>query len=573
MRNTAVPASLMCDFYKVSHREQYPDKTEIVYATWTPRSNKHYPGAKEVVNFGIQGFIMKYLIDYFNENFFQVSKETIIADYTRYIKYCLGVEKPYISHLEELHDLGYLPIEIKALPEGTKVPMRVPMMTICNTDKRFFWLTNYLETLISAECWLPTTTATIADRYKSILNRFALMTTDSTDFVPFQGHDFSMRGMEGLEASQLSGAGHLTSFVGTDTIPAIAYLEKYYGADIEKELVGCSVNATEHSVMCAGGAGNEFETYERLITEVYPTGILSIVSDTWDLWKCLSDIIAPLKDEIMARDGKIVIRPDSGDPADILCGTNEYRHVIDSSCEREYLIEWVWEVLECAVRDYTAHGEHGPTSWTEKFIYKGKPFVASVDNIQWNRHDKQYYFIDMYDQPNIAITWQEAGPEEKGVVEILWDIFGGELTEQGYKVLDSHIGAIYGDSITPEVCRDICKRLALKGFASTNVVFGIGSYTYQYNTRDTFGFAMKSTAVVIDGEEKAIFKDPITDDGTKKSNTGAVAVQKVNGKLEAVDGLPIYHDAPDFLQVVFKDGIMKRFETIQDIRTRLANSH
>ena len=487
MTKTLVPATLLCDFYKISHRAQYPKNTQVVYSTWTPRSNKHYPDVDEVVFFGAQGMIKKVLINYFNEHFFSRPKSEVVEEYTRYMRYALMDETPHSKHIEDLHDLGFLPLEIKALPEGTKVPLRVPMLTVRNTDSRFFWLTNYIETLASAEMWMGSTTATIADRYRKVLNKYAVITAGDTSFVPFQGHDFSMRGMGGIEAAMLAGSGHLLSFVGTDTIPAIAYHEAYYNADIEKELVGTSVPATEHSVMCAGGVDNEFDTYKRLITEVYPSGILSIVSDTWDLWKCIDNIIKPLKDKITSRDGKIVIRPDSGDPVKIICGD------IEAEPENEF----------------------------------------------------------------------------KGVVELLWDIFGGVVNSNGYKVLDEHIGTIYGDSITPERCEAMCSQLEAKGFASTNVVYGIGSYTYQYNTRDTFGFAMKSTLVVINGEEYQIFKDPVTDDGIKKSNTGAVVIKKINGKLVCIDGLALNNNEDDLMRVIFRDGSLLVDDSLKNIRERI----
>lgn len=240
--------TLLCDFYKVSHREQYPRGTEVVYSTWTPRSGKHAPYIQLVVAFGFQGFVKEFLIDFFNENFFQRSKKDVVAEYVRYMKYCLFIQKPHTQHIEDLHDLGYLPLLIKAVDEGTLVPFRVPMLTVENTDPRFFWLTNYFETLASASLWKQATSASIARVYRQILDKHALATNGSTAGVEFQGHDFSMRGMSGLEDAARTGVGHLLSFVGTDTIPAIQYAEAYYGADIEKEMVGCSVNATEHSV-------------------------------------------------------------------------------------------------------------------------------------------------------------------------------------------------------------------------------------------------------------------------------------------------------------------------------------
>jgi len=289
-------------------------------------------------------------------------------------------------------------------------------------------------------------------------------------------------------------------------------LEHYYGANIEKELVGCSVPASEHSVMCAGGKDDEFETYRRLIEDVYPSGIVSIVSDTWDLWHVLTDTIPKLKDSILTRDGKVVIRPDSGDPVDILCGTTKWD-------TKSYIPFDVWK-KEC--------------------------FLSSD------------YYKDERTAP------------EKGVIELLWDTFGGTINAKGFKELDSHIGAIYGDSITLERAEQICQRLADKGFASTNVVLGIGSYTYQYNTRDTFGFALKSTYVVNDGQETMIFKDPITDDGTKKSQTGRVVVKSDGG---FIDGLTLDKEMQlvedNLLQPIFKDGKLLIDTTLDKVRQNI----
>lgn len=480
---------LLTDFYKIGHREQYPDGTQTVYSTWTPRTSR-VQGVKHVVAFGFQGFIKKYMIDFFNDNFFNRPKAEVIAEYTRIIKNTLGIAQPHTQHLEDLHDLGYLPIRIKAVPEGLKVPIRVPMLTIENTDDRFFWLTNFFETLMSAELWGPSTSATTANEYHRILDYYAELTGDP-GFVQFQGHDFSMRGMLGLEGSMLSGSGHLLSFVGTDTIPAITYLEDFYNANVEKELVGCSVYATEHSVMCAGGAGDEYETYRRLIEDVYKTGILSIVSDTWDLWHVLTNIIPRLKPSIMAREGKVVIRPDSGDPVLIICGDPDSNNL----------------------------------------------------------------------------------PAYKGVVELLWETFSGTINEKGFKVLDPRIGAIYGDAITHERCTAICEGLMKKGFASTNVVFGIGSFTYQYVTRDTYGFALKSTHVIINGKEVNIFKDPKTDNGVKKSAIGRVAVVRnpQTGELELHDGYNSHtHVIGDMLLPLYENGTLLRDDTLANIRRRLA---
>ncbi len=477
---------LLTDGYKLGHKEQYPKGTTMVYSNWTPRKSR-VEGIDKVVFFGLQYFIKEYLIKQFNTDFFEKPKYEVIAEYKKYVDNYLGVDYD-ITHIEELHDLGFLPIEIKAIPEGTEVPIRVPMFTLVNTKPEFFWLTNYLETLISSIIWQPCTSATIAKQYKKILTRYALETDkDNIEFVTWQGHDFSMRGMSGTESSILSGMGHALSFSGSDTLPVAKAYETFYNTDVTKELVIGSVNATEHSVMCAGSKDDEVGTFRRLL-ETYPTGILSVVSDTWDLWKVLTEYLPQLKEEILNRDGKLVIRPDSGDPVDIICGCDDKN-----------------------------------------------PIVA------------------------------------KGVIELLWDEFGGTINEQGYKVLNPKIGAIYGDSITIERATQICERLKQKGFASTNVVLGIGSFTYQYNTRDTFGFAMKATYVEINGEGREIFKDPITDDGTKKSAKGLIQLYQENGKILYKDQVSKEEEGRGLLQTVFSNGKLIIDDTLTDIRKRTSN--
>lgn len=473
---------LLTDFYKTSHPFQYPKGTTLVYSNLTPRKSK-LDGVDEMVFFGLQYFIKEYLVKYFNENFFEQPKEKVIADYKRRVKTSLGSDLPTYEHIEKLHDLGYLPIEIKALQEGSSVKMKTPVLTIVNTLPEFYWLTNFIESLMSAILWQSCTSATIAKEYRKILNKYADETGMPKEFVQWQGHDFSFRGMSSLESAILSGMGHLLYFTGTDTIPAIDALEYYYNANSEIELIGGSVPATEHSVMCSGSKDGEIETFKRLITEVYPNGIVSIVSDTWDLWRVCTEYLSELKEIILARDGKVVIRPDSGNPVDIICGN-----------------------------------------------------------------------------PN-----GKTGNERKGVIELLWDVFGGTETDKGYKLLDSHIGAIYGDSITRQRATEICQRLKDKGFAS-QVVFGIGSFTYQYNTRDTFGIAMKATYVEVNGEGREIFKNPITDDGTKKSATGLLCVKKENNQYVLYDKVNFETEKTGELKTVFKDGVITKDFTLCEIR-------
>lgn len=492
---------LLVDYYKTEHHKMMPEGTTKIYSNFTPRKSR-LKGVNSVVFFGLQHFILTYLIKLFNEEFFSyIGKKSVIIDYQRHI----NVDT---THIEKLWNLGYLPIEIKAFEEGSLVPIGVPCFTITNTHPDFAWLTNYLETLISTMMWQPITSATIANEYRKLLDRYAIETTGNNEGVQWQAHDFSMRGMSSIESAITSGMGHLTSFTGTDVVPAIYQLEESYFAE---GLIGASVPATEHSVMCMGTKGDEIGTFKRLLDK-YPSGILSVVSDTWDLWKVCTEYIVELKEQILARDGKLVIRPDSGDPVDIICG--DYSR-------------WAYE-------------------------------------------------------PELGEDIPDIKPYELGVVELLWNVFGGTINSKGYKVLDSHIGAIYGDSITLDRAKEICKRLKAKGFASTNIVFGVGSYTYQYNTRDTFGFAMKATYGEINGVGQEIFKNPITDDGTKKSAKGLLQVfnnrSDTQGNIQLFDGndTPTLNDQCTWeqergglLTTVFKDGKLVRSTTLEEIRNRV----
>jgi nicotinamide phosphoribosyltransferase len=495
-------AILLTDGYKLDHRRQYPEGTQFVYSNWTPRSCAYYPEAEEgVVVFGIQYFIREYLIEKIQKSFFEVPKTKAVSWFKRRIDTFLGPDNQVgTKHIEALWDLGYLPIEIKALPEGSLCPIRVPALTLINTMPEFFWLTNYLETLISTSLWLPMTSATSARLYKKELLRHAKKTGFENDFLGFMIHDFSMRGMAGVEAAIMSGMAHLTSFVGSETIPAIEALEEYYFADADKELIAATVPATEHSVMCAGGKEDEFETFRRLITEVYPKGFISIVSDTWDFWQVITDYVPRLKEDILAREGRVIIRPDSGVPEDIICGVD-------------------------------------PAKYT-----------------------KEEY---------------EALPEHirKGAYECLWDVFGGRINSKGYKVLDSHIGMIYGDSITLERQKTIYARLEAKGFAATNLVLGVGSYTYQYKSRDSLGFAMKATWCQVNGEDREIFKDPKTDDGVKKSLKGLIKVNLVDGKYVATDQVTKEEeDMDNQLETVFINGELVVRHSLEEIRKRVDES-
>ncbi len=474
----------------------YPDGTQFVYSNFTPRSDKLANLLPDfdhkVVFFGLQGVIQWLLVDLWNDEFFNKPKAKVVAKFKRRMDGSLGVGAVSTEHVEALHDLGFLPLLIKALPEGSRVNIRVPVFTVINTDPRFYWLTNYVETMLSAECWKVITTATIAYEYRRLLDNYAKRTGSPAEFVQWQGHDFSMRGMSGLHDAVKSSAGHLLSFTGTDSIGAIDYLEDYYGA--ADDFVGGSVPATEHSVMCMGGGAEEIETFRRLVQDLYPSGVVSIVSDTWDFWQVLTVYAPALKDIIEARQpdalglAKVVFRPDSGDPVKIVCGDP--------------------------------------------------------------------------DAP-------EGSPARLGAVKCLWNVFGGTTTATGHRMLNPRVGLIYGDSITLDRAHRILDGLDTQGFASANVVFGIGSYTYQHVTRDTFGHAYKSTWGVVDGEARELFKDPVTDNGAKRSAKGLLRVERAGSDFVLHDQQSSAQEAAGELRAVFRDGVALSIEALSTIRTRL----
>jgi len=482
---------LMIDGYKLDHRRQYPVGTQRVYSNWTPRSCR-IEGEDKAVFFGLQYFLKRYMNELMNAYFFNVDRYIIKKQYQDRINGYLGPNSIGVDHILALWDLGYVPLEFRALPEGTLCPLRVPCVTIENTIDEFFWLPNYFETIMSNILWKPLTSASTAWRYRKLLNDFAKLTLGDENFVQWQGHDFSFRGMSGLEDAMLSGAGHLLSFTGTDTIPALQLIEEYYPGD--NGLVGGSVAATEHSVMSAGGQESELETFNRLL-DLYPEGIVSVVSDTWDLWNVITNILPKIKDRIISRNGKLVIRPDSGDPVKILCGDPEAE-----------------------------------------------------------------------------------GPAKKGVVQLLWEIFEDGLiasnSEKGFRRLDPHIGVIYGDAITYDRCKQICQGLMAKGFCSTNCVYGIGSFTYEYVTRDVYGLAMKATWAKVDGQGRDLFKQPITDDGTKFSAKGRLAVVRnpIDGELDVICQVEPELEAESLLSPVWRDGKFINTQSFKNIRETLWNA-
>lgn len=532
------------DSYKYNHINMGHRNITEGFSNLTARSVRHLNVPEKYktdkfVWFGSQAVILD-MIELWNEQFFnakeriEVSVEydedgipmyayravpttlaEVIQDFSRVIAPFAGPDFN-VDHLYELHAIGYLPLEIKTLPEGSLVKVGIPSLTNKNTHDKFGWLDNFIESYLSAELWKMSTSATIAYYYRQIGNYWYEKTGANKAFIDFAFHDFSYRGMSGTMDAIKSGAGHLTSFKGTDTVPAIPYLEYHYSGKLT--FIGASVPATEHSIQTAF-VENDLE-YFRSILKAYPTGIVSIVADGYDYWSVLTNVLPQLKDEIMARQpdamgfAKVVIRPDSGDPVRIIAGYRQDEIIVDA----------------------------------------GKYYVRIVGNERY------------MDSKGEELTLEEV----KGSIQVLWELFGGTTNKKGYKQLDSHIGLIYGDSITLNRAEEILSRLEAKGFAADNVVFGIGSFTYQYNTRDTLGFAMKMTNIVKDGKEIPLFKDPKTDNGTKKSAKGLLrVVRDDNGDFVLENNVTREQEQTGELTTLYKDGRFYKHETLEEIRNRI----
>ena len=428
MENTI--AMLLADGYKHVHAEQYPDDTTKLVSYLTPRMSR-LKSVDKMVFFGLQAFCKTYLIDYFNENFFKKDKEEVLNEYSRVINIMLGEGNYELDKIAELHDLGYLPLSIRALPEGTQVPMHVPCIEITNTHPKFAWVVQFIESLLSSEIWKPCIHATVGKTYRDVVDKYYGLTVDDTVKRHTAISDFGFRGMSCLQEATKASASWLLSFSGTATIPAVPYLERAYNCDCTKELVAHNAISTEHSVMASNFSvdGDEISFVERLLTDIYPNASFSMVSDTYDYWNMVDVLLPSIKDEIMNHNGKLLVRPDSGD------------------------------IIEISVK----------------------------------------------------------------TVSHLWDSFGGTINSKGYKVLDSHIGCVYGDGVTQERAALIYQKLMENGFASNCIVFGAGSFSfnaieedgilYPY-TRDTFSVAVKATYGIINGKAIPIFKDPKTDRDT-----------------------------------------------------------
>ncbi|QBJ02830.1 nicotinamide phosphoribosyl transferase [Pseudomonas phage Psa21] len=588
----ALNAATATDFYKPGHGPLYPAGTTRKYSNFTPRSAKNFIRSKscssfydnKVVNFGLYGSWQE-LVALWDRTFFQVSKEKAVKAIKRRFDNACGPDVISVAQIAALHDVGFLPVTVLSIEEGNRVNVGIPLWVIYNSEEypEHYWLVNYLETVTSSYNWQSITNATIAYEYRRVMEHWAEKTCDNNLHVKIQGHDFSFRGMPGPEAAARSNSGHLVSFIGTDTIPAIDYVEEYYHADSDKEILGVSVTATEHAVATANiltmfkhrfdavwdaNHGDmdivgplldklklecERDYIRQIITEKVNKGIISLVCDSFDFWGVIAEVLPSLRTEIEARIkneiglAKVVVRPDSGDPVKVITGFK--------------LVEY----------------------------NTAKEFDDALYNLGWEavngeavRVGDKYYELRNHDAPNAfqaQSTYEDflgremSRAEAIGAIDSLYESFGGHVNGKGYKVLNEYIGLIYGDSITVERAEQIFERLEEKGYASSNVVLGIGSFTYQFNTRDTFGMAMKATACEVNAELIELYKDPKTA-ASKKSAKGFLRVVRDaagNYTLEQeveMDWKDLFYGSGE-LKPLWHNGKFQRAEFFRDARDRL----
>lgn len=517
------------DYYKLGHMTMDVPGVKQVLATWTPRQHKHdQPENDYTVNFGEQWFVKRGFIEFFKD-FFTGDFEIYADDFRETVEETFNpiYIEPIVEAWRKLHAVGYLPISVWAVPEGYLLADGCPAAMIYNTDDRFGWLPQFLEDLWSNSNWLPSTSATTAYyRRMKATKYFDKHVKDPLAIRKLCG-DFSLRGMTSIEAGAISGAGHLLSFDRTATIDANSILKQYYGADLKKRPPGYGLPSLEHSVVEKGVAyfkkkiltgelltnleyakiitKGSRENWEinliaeacfmiYLLTEVQPSGAFTYVSDTYDYWGVIGKILPAIKHIIMSRDGKLIIRPDSGDPVQVILGNKDAEN------------EW----------------------------------------------------------------------ERMGTLESLALIFGFSW-DCLMKILDSHIGLIYGDAITAERQELILAGMVEREFSPVNIALGIGAYTYQFVTRDTRGFAIKAVNCVIEGlGELAIFKEPKTDN-SKKSQRGAVVVYDTGSNI--IDSWDDGHTIElatkhpyQLMRPIFENGEIMNTENIYEIRNRLWNN-
>ena len=633
------------DSYKVSHKRFETSGVTEIYSNFTARFGKYLKQLlgdaydEQYVVFGVQWMLLR-LHTMAKTGFFDKPKEEVINKMKKVHGAYIG--NTDFEHFEALHDLGYLPIVVKALDEGTVTPIGTPFFTIRNTLPEFEWLPNLLETVISTDTWKQLTVATIARAFRKISNEYALETVGSLEGTEWQNHDFSCRGQSGLESSAINGAAFLTSSCGTDNVVSLWACEKFYQSTNDEGLLAGSVPAGEHSVTTSGilTAQERLEAtrlvdegvYETereavkalveekcremgitlleaetdyvvsVLEEKFPAGIVAYVADSFDFWSFVSKIIQSVKDKILARDGKFVVRGDSGNPVDVICGFEDadVKDLVARNLAEE-LVPGDSFTVDGQVYKLISYPPVGDDQYLPFFSLEENGFVK-----KWDQEAEEKAFEELAKQvdaevtelmkleqtpetvtkiADLILTKSEANffvindnhvvvqAEAKGTIEVLWEIFGGTMTEKGYKMLDSHIGMIYGDGITIQRSQEIFRRLKKKGFATLNIVYGVGSYSLNMISRDFLGMAIKATNQIVNVHgvdlDHPIYKDPKTDT-SKKSARGLLKVYKnEDGKIVFDDMQTREQEETGLLSKVYENGEFKKLTNIFEIRDRI----
>ena len=447
---------LNSDSYKYSQFNQYPEGTEYIYSYVESRGGKY----DETVFFGLQAFIQEYLRDPITMDMIDEAEDIITAHGEPF-------NREGWEYILDAHE-GFLPVEIKAVPEGTVVPVHNILASIENTDPKCYWLTSFLETALLRAIWYPTTVATNSREIKKIILD-ALIRTGTPGDIAFKLHDFGARGVSSLESAGIGGAAHLVNFMGTDTVEALLFARRYYRAS----MAGFSVPAMEHSTVTSWGRDGEVDSYRNMVKKNgKPGGIVSAVSDSYDIFNACKLWGTELKQDIIDSGTTLVVRPDSGHPAAV--------------------------VLRC--------------------------------------------------------------------LQILEQHFGYTINGKGFKVLNN-VRVLQGDGVNVDSIGDILDTIIAKGFSADNVVFGQGGALLQIVNRDDQKFAMKCSAIRVNGQWRDVYKDPITDNG-KRSKKGRLALVTNGEDWNTIRVGELPDNAQDELQVVFIDGNPAKQQTFDKIRER-----
>lgn len=463
---------LMCDSYKLSHFLSFPSNITGMFSYIEARTN----GRDTIIPFGLQMFIEKCLTE-------RVTMEHIDEAEAFAALHGEPFNRSGWEKVVTVYN-GYLPVLIRAVPEGTPVRSGNALVTIECTDPDLFWLSSYLETALQRGFWYPTTIASMDYDIKREIKRFYEISGADMGLLPFALHDFGGRGVTCAEQAEIGGAAHLANFMGSDTIEGVRAANFYYKPS--NGMAAFSVPATEHSVQCSfslsdtKGGGDLQYLRHQIKNLAKPGGIVSIVIDGYDVYRAAELLCTELKDEIIASQAKVVFRPDSGDMMEVV--------------------------------------------------------------------------------PRILRLQEMA--------------FGYDLTSKGYKKI-RNVGIIQGDGVDHMSIKTLLGNILAMGYSADNVIFGSGGALLQKVNRDTYKFAQKASAVLVDGKWVGIAKNPVTDPG-KVSKKGRLTLAKnlMTGQLETVtigeDGSPMNDEYEDQMLVVYDHGKVLNQTTLDEVRARAA---